>query len=84
MGDALSLAEVLRQFREQRGMSKRSLSQTSGLSPSYIGKLEAGEIHDLSLRVFLQVALALKLTQAETIFCIRCAMIEVKDANVQN
>lgn len=75
MEKALSLAEVLQRFREHRGMSKRSLSQAADLSPSYVGKLEAGEIEP-SLRAFLQIVHALKLTQAEMTFCIRCALIE--------
>lgn len=76
MTDALSLAEVLQEFRERNGMSKRALSQAAGLSPSYVGKLEAGEI-DPSLRSFLAITRALKLTQYEVTFCIRCALLEI-------
>ncbi len=70
---ALSLPEVLRELRERRGLSKRALSYKAGLSASYVGKLEAGLIEP-SVRAFAVIALALGLSSAETLFCVRCAI----------
>ena len=72
--DALSLAEVLREFRQERGLSKRALSQRAGLSASYVGKLEAGEIEP-SIKAFVAISRALKLSEREVMFCIRCAFV---------
>lgn len=74
---ALALPEVLREFRERRGLSKRALSQKAGLSASYVGKLEAGFIEP-SIRVFALIALALELTSHEVFFCVRCAVAEAR------
>ncbi len=74
-GDALSLAEVLREFRERKRLSKRALSQAAGLSASYVGKLEAGEIEP-SLRAFLSIVRALGLTQNQVAIVIRIAIRE--------
>jgi transcriptional regulator with XRE-family HTH domain len=73
--DALGLAETLQEFRERKGLSRRALSQQAGLSASYVGKLETGEIEP-SLRAFLSISRALALTQNEVAICIRIAMRE--------
>lgn len=64
-----AMAEAIRKARLQRGLSARALSRNAGLSPSYTGKLEAGEIEP-SVRAFGQLALALQLTPAEVFFCV--------------
>lgn len=81
---ALHLSEVLREFRLQRELSRRALSQQAGLSPSYIGKLETGAVEP-SVRSFAVIALALGLTSHEILFCVRCALAEVSsDAEEDN
>lgn len=72
---ALTLSDVLREFRLERGLSRRALSQQAGLSASYVGKLESGVIEP-SVRAFAVIALALGLTSQETLFCVRCALAE--------
>lgn len=74
-----ALAEMLRGFRVQRGLSKVGLSRMAGLSASYVGKLEAGNI-DPSLRAFAAIALALELTSHEVFFCVRCLFVETRAA----
>jgi transcriptional regulator with XRE-family HTH domain len=72
---SLSLCDVLREFRLERQMSKRALSQRAGLSASYVGKLERGDI-DPSVKAFSVIALALELTPQEILFCVRCALAD--------
>lgn len=67
--DQFALAQAIRVARLQRGLSARALSRLAGLSPSYTGKLEAGEIEP-SVRAFGQIVLALGLTPAEVFFCV--------------
>lgn len=69
------LAGALQAYRERSGLSKRALSQLANLSPSYVGKMEAGEIEP-SVRAFLSITRALKLSQNDVILCIRLALVE--------
>lgn len=71
----LTFCEALAQFRLRAGLSKRALSQKAGLSTSYVGKLESGELEP-SVRAFAVIALALGLTSHEILFCVRCALAE--------
>ncbi len=73
--EPLGLAGALRAYRERSGLSKRALSQQAGLSPSYVGKLEAGEIEP-SVKAFLSIARALSLTQNDVVLCIRLALVD--------
>lgn len=50
-------------------MSARSLSLQAGLSPSYVGKLEAGEIEP-SVRAFARLAMVLGMSVQEVFFCV--------------
>lgn len=79
----LTLAEVLREFRVRRKLSKRALSKEAGLSSSYIGKLEAGVI-DPSMRAFAQIALALELNSHEILFCIGCVLSQLRQGDTEN
>lgn len=72
----VTLAELLRRFREQRGMTRRAVSQRAGLSDSYMGKFEAGDIDSLSVSAFVAISCALELSAYEALFCIRCAIAE--------
>lgn len=65
---------ALRQRREERGLSARELSIRAGLSESYVGKLESGQI-DPSLRCFARIAMALDLTPQEIAFVVRQAFL---------
>lgn len=66
---SLTLADAIRYLREKRGFSARSLSLKAGVSPSYVGKLESGEIEP-SVRVFARIALVLGMSQPEIFFCV--------------
>lgn len=65
----VSLADAVRYLRMQRGLSTRALSNEAGLSPSYISKLEAGEVEP-SVRVFGRIALVLGMSPQEVFFCV--------------
>lgn len=68
IGGFLTLGQAIRTLREQRtDLSARALSAASGLSPSYVSKVESGEIEP-SFRVFAKLALALGMTTAEITF----------------
>lgn len=70
-GDEL-IRYLLRVKREELGFSARELSQRAGLSPSYINKVESGEISP-SLRAFSQIAEALNLNDLEVVTLCRLA-----------
>ena len=63
-GDAESLAliravgERVRRLRNEAGLSRRALSESSGVSPRYLAQLEAGE-GNISIGLLNRVALAL-------------------------
>jgi transcriptional regulator with XRE-family HTH domain len=63
------LQAALKSKREQRGISARSLSARLGKSPSYISKVESGEIM-LSLIGFAEIANALGFTNLEILFVV--------------
>lgn len=66
---SIGLAAAVQVQRVDRGYSARALSLQAGLSPSYVGKLEAGEIEP-SVRAFARIALVLGMNQAEIAFCV--------------
>lgn len=61
----LTVGDVVRRFRERAGMSARELGLAAGLSESYVGKLEKGEVRDPSLASFARLAVVLGLNQRE-------------------
>lgn len=63
---------LLRQRREAMGLSARAVSEMAGLSPSYINKVESGEISP-SLRAFSQISEALNLNDLEVVTLCRLA-----------
>lgn len=65
----VSLADAVRYARQREGLSARALSLKAHLSPSYVGKLEAGEIEP-SVKAFGRIALALGLNPQEIYFCV--------------
>lgn len=79
--DIPGLPEMLRWFREDRGLSRYALSRKAGLSASYVGKLEGGAIEP-SLKAFSAIALALGLASHEVFFCVRCLFAELRAKGV--
>lgn len=62
--EGLTVGEAIREFREARHISRRSLSLQAGLSESYVGKIESGMIEP-SLRGFAKLAVCLRLKPGE-------------------
>lgn len=67
--DHLGVGQLLRSARERRGMSARAVSIEAKLSPSYVNKLEAGDL-DPSLRAFARLARVLQLTTMEILYVV--------------
>lgn len=59
-----SAAELIRRKRMEKDLSARSLSLAAHVSPSYVRKVEAGEIEP-SLRQFARLARALGMNRYE-------------------
>jgi DNA-binding Xre family transcriptional regulator len=60
------LASCIRQVRRDRGISLRQLQVTSGISFSWLSKLESGHVHDLpKATTLLALARALDTTVSE-------------------
>ena len=56
----------VKRLRLERGMTQKVLAQRTGVSLSYIGRLEIG-MHDPQLSTLLRLAKALKVTVAELV-----------------
>lgn len=63
------VGDAIRLLRERKGYSARGLSSLAGLSPSYVSKVEAGEIEP-SFRSFARMACVLRMTPREIYLCI--------------
>lgn len=61
----VSLGDIIRHLRVKQGLSARALSLQAGLSPSYVGKLEAGEVTEPSVRAFAQLVSVLQMSPFE-------------------
>lgn len=72
----MHLGQAIRLLREKRGYSARSLSSVIGYSPSYIGKIESGQI-DPSLHAFAKIAKALSMSQMEITFILNMAAQDI-------
>lgn len=59
------MGDAIRRARESRGLSRRQLSLNAGMSQSYVGKLEDGELADPSFRAVARLCLQLDLTARE-------------------
>jgi transcriptional regulator with XRE-family HTH domain len=60
---------AIRFLRGKKGLSARSLSLAAGLSPSYVNKVESGELQP-SLNAFARLSVELGMTQQEILFII--------------
>lgn len=68
----LELGGLIRLVRQRRGYSARQLSAMAGYSPSYVGKIEKGEIEP-SLQAFAKIAKILNLSQMEVTYLLNKA-----------
>ena len=75
-GNQVTIGGLLRASRIRAGMSARRLSALAGLSPSYVGKVESGDIEP-SLRAFARIARVLNMSQREVVFLVGLAASEV-------
>lgn len=66
----LPLGRFIRAYRRARKLSQRQLSITSGLSASYVGKVENGEI-DPSFRAFAMLAHQLGFNSREIVYLVK-------------
>lgn len=62
--EAITFSKAVALLREQQGLSQRALSQRAGLSPSYVQKIERGDVEP-SFRTFSQLATALSMSSLE-------------------
>jgi transcriptional regulator with XRE-family HTH domain len=65
----VGVAWAIQTLRQGKGLSARQLSLESGLSSSYVSKVESGEIEP-SFKAFAKLAIALDMTPLEVFFCI--------------
>lgn len=65
----IKTADVIHYLRGQKNLSARALGLSAGLSSSYVGKLEAGEIEP-SFRAFARLATVLGMSVHEVFFCV--------------
>lgn len=70
MADTVTMANAVKFKRTQRKMSARKLSTLCELSPSYINKVEKGEIEP-SFRIFCKIAEVLEMSDVEILFLVR-------------
>jgi transcriptional regulator with XRE-family HTH domain len=70
LSEELNVANAIKFLRTKRELSARGLSQAAGLSPSYVSKVEAGELEP-SFKAFCRIAEVLKMTDAEVVFLVR-------------
>lgn len=63
------LGQAIKLLREKKGLSARSLSISCGFSPSYVSKIESGEIEP-SFFAFSKIAQSLEMTTQEIIFLV--------------
>ena len=69
LGSEISFPEVMKFLRESNGMSARGLSTQAGVSPSYVSKMERGELVP-TLDTFAKLVKVLKCNDAEIAFLV--------------
>ncbi len=70
MNGTVNVGTAINFKRRQKQLSARALSAAAGLSPSYVSKIEAGEMEP-SFRAFCNIAAVLELSDAEIVFLVR-------------
>lgn len=66
----ITLGEAIRFARERKGVSARQVSQEAGLSPTYVSKVERGDMEP-SLKAFGRIAIVLGLSDVEVNLLVR-------------
>jgi transcriptional regulator with XRE-family HTH domain len=66
MAPRQAMAKRLRQFRNERGLSQRSLAEKAGISREYLARLETGR-QDPTLSTLEKLAKALRVKVARLI-----------------
>lgn len=72
--EPITLGEMVHMMRARLNLSARELSNRSGLSASYITKLEANELQP-SLRAFAKIASACRMSSREVLFCVAASTL---------
>jgi transcriptional regulator with XRE-family HTH domain len=65
--DVVSIGKRLRALRDERGWSLRTAGTRAGLSHTHVGKLEEGEIANLSITTLARLAAAYRVSVADLI-----------------
>jgi transcriptional regulator with XRE-family HTH domain len=74
LGSELTVGDILRWTRQQKGLSARALSTAAGLSDSAAGKVETAAV-DPSLTTFARLVCQLRLTDHEIAVLVRLAAL---------
>ncbi|MBX5492735.1 MAG: helix-turn-helix domain-containing protein [Chloroflexi bacterium] len=61
----MEVGQLLRQFREQRGLSQNALARRMGVNPAYVNRLEHGGRGASNRALIERAAVALELSAAE-------------------
>lgn len=78
--EGLSLGQAIEMLRRPTGLSARALSLSAGLSQSYVGKVEKGELEP-SLRAFALITKQLDLSGREIhVLVVRAGLQDVPQA----
>lgn len=83
MDSEVSLGTAIKFLRTRKNITSRGLSSMCGLSPSYIGKLEAGTIQP-SFDVFCMIAKALEMNNNEILFLVRLNQRKLDEAQCEH
>lgn len=65
----MNLGDGIKHLREARRLSARALSLKCGFSPSYVSKIESGEIEP-GFWAFARLAIVLEMTTQEILFLV--------------
>lgn len=70
MVNPMDVGDGIKNKRMEAEISARSLSKALGKSPTYVSKVESGEIH-LSFQAFSEIAVALGMSGIEILFLVK-------------